>query len=458
MSTLGDLPPEQARLWMHRVAGWVADYRDTIERRRVTPDVAPGDAAAALPAAPPEKGEPLAAIFEDFERTVLPGLAHGGHPQFLGSAGSAPTAPGILGDWLATALGAEAMAGHASPAAAELQTTVLRWIRDALGLADAFEGVVHETAAAATLHALAAARDAAGLDVRRRGLRGGPPLMIYASDEAARVVEEAAMTLGLGEDSVRRVETDGEFRIRPAALRATIARDLHARLRPLAVVATVGTAASAAVDPVPAVADVCREHGLWLHVDASHGGALALLPEDRWVLDGVGRADSIVVDPHRWLFVPPDFSVLYTRHPEAVRAAALPGAGPRRGRTLEAWMAFRAFGRAGLEVRLREHVRLARRFADWVAADPDFELAAPVAMGVVCFRANPADRPASDLDALNRRLVERVAATGRVVLTTATLAGRLAIRLAIANVLTTEAHLQEAWTLVHDALDRDLVH
>jgi aromatic-L-amino-acid decarboxylase len=253
------------------------------------------------------------------------------------------------------------------------------------------------------------------------------------------------------------VETDGELRIRPAALRAAIARDLHARLRPLAVMATVGTATSAAVDPVPAVADVCHEHGLWLHVDAAHGGALALLPEDRWVLDGVGRADSVVVDPPRWLFMPPDFSVLYTRHPEAVREAALPGAEPRRCRALKAWMVFRAFGRAGLEVRLREHVRLARRFADWVATDPDFELAAPVAMGVVCFRANPVDRPVSDLDVLNRRLVGRVTATGRVSLTTTELAGRVTMRLAIANVLTTEAHLREAWTLVHDALNRELV-
>jgi aromatic-L-amino-acid decarboxylase len=381
MSTLGDLPPDQARLWMHRVAGWVADHRDKIEQQRITPDGLQADVAA-LPPAMPEHGEALAAIFEDLERAVMPGVARCGHPRFLGDVGSTITAPGILGAWLAAALDVPA-ATSVSPAAGEIESTVLAWIRALLGLAETFEGVVYDTASLATLHALAAAREATGLDVWRRGLAGAPPLMIYVSEQAHGSVDQAVAMLGLGEKSIRRVEADGEYRMRPSALRAAVARDVHARLRPFAVVATIGTAASAAVDPVPAIADVCRDHGLWLHVDAAHSGAAAVLPEGRWVLDGVGRADSVLVSPHTGLLVPPGFSVLYTRRPEMLRAVG--GVAPaevrvgadaegsevddalgRRFRALEAWMVFRAFGRAGIEARIREQLRLARRFAEWV--------------------------------------------------------------------------------------------
>jgi aromatic-L-amino-acid/L-tryptophan decarboxylase len=452
MSSLGDLPPDQARLWMHRLAGWAADYREKIEQQRITPDLTPGDIAAALPDLPPEEGEPLGAIFEDFERIILPGLVHSGHPGFLGESPGAATAPGVLGQWLAAAIDVSAL----SPAATELEATVLGWIRSMVGLPESFQGVVHDAASVATLHVLAAAREAAGIDVRRRGLAGAPPVMLYTSEEAHRSVADAAVLLGFGEESVRRVETDGELRMRPAALRAAVARDVHARIRPLAVVATVGTASSAAVDPVPAIADVCAEHQLWLHVDASESGALAMLPEGRWVFDGVGRADSVVLDPHTWLFGPLGATMLFTRRAEALRTDhGLPSG--RRAGALAAWMVLRVFGRAGLQARLREQVRLARRFADLVEADPDFELAAPVTMGVVCFRARPVGMADDELDALNSRLVRQVLGTGRVHLTQTRLWGRLAMRVAVVNVLTTERHLADAWALVHDALDRALI-
>ena len=457
MTTLGDLPADQGRLWMHRVAGWAAEYREKIEQQRVTPDLVAGEIAAAQPTALPEHAEKLATIVEDFERVVLPGLAHSGHPRFLGGSASPITAPGILGEWLTAALHLSAVSRSTSPGVTELEQIVAGWMRGMLGLAESFDGFFCETASTATLLALAAARDAANPDVRRRGLGGAAPLMIYTSEETHGSVKQAAVLLGLGEESIRRVETDGELRMRPAALRAAVARDVHARLRPLAVVATVGTSSSAAVDPVPAIADVCAEHKLWLHVDAAYGGALAVLPEGRWVLDGVGRADSVVLSPHAWLFVPLESSVLYTRQPERVRAVLPLVSDPPRFVALAAWVVFRAFGRAGLEARIREHVRLARRFADWVEADPDFELAAPVSMGIVCFRATPAGIGASDVDALNARIVSQVNATGRVHLGSTQLDGRLALRIAIGNVLTTEPHLAEAWTLIHDALDRVLI-
>ena len=439
-------------MWMHRLAGWVADYRDAIEQQRVTPDVAPADIAAAFDAPLPEHGEKLAAIFEDVERFIVPGLVHAGHPKFLTERGASLTTPGLVGEWLAVALGAGA---PMSPTVTALETTTLRWIRAVLGLADSFDGVVDDSASAATLHALAAARDAAYPELRRRGLIGAPKLMIYTSDQAHESVEQAAVTLGLGADSIRSVETDAELRLRPAALRAAIARDVHARLRPFAVVATVGTPSCGAVDPVPAIADVCAEHRLWLHVDASHGSALAVLPEGRWVLDGVGRADSVVICAHGWLFVPPDFTALYTRRPELLETVA------RRERdgvaVLKAWVALRAVGRAELEARIREHVRLARRFADWVAADPDFELTAPTTMAVVCFRARPPGMSDDELNELNRRLVRQVTSGGRAYLTEAHAGGAVAMRIGIANVLTAESHLADAWTLIHDAFDRTLI-
>jgi aromatic-L-amino-acid decarboxylase len=456
MTTLGDLPADQARLWMHRVAGWAAEYREKIEQQRVTPDLAADELAAALPTVLPEHAEKLATIVEDFERVVLPGLAHSGHPRFLDASASPITAPGILGEWLTAALHVSAPSRSTSPAVTELEQIVAGWIRGMLGLGESFDGFFCEAASTATLLALAAARDAANPDVRRRGLRGAPQ-MIYTSEETHGSVKQAAVLLGLGEESIRRVETDGELRMRPAALRAAVARDVHARLRPLAVVATVGTSSSAAVDPVPAIADVCAEQNLWLHVDAAYGGALAVLPEGRWVLDGVGRADSVVLSPHAWLFVPLESSVLYTRQPERVRAVLPLVSEPRRFVALAAWVVFRAFGRAGLEARIREHVRLARRFADWVEADPDFELAAPVSMGIVCFRATPAGMGADDVDAVNARIVSQVNATGRVHLGSTQLDGQLALRIAIGNVLTTEQHLAETWTLIHDALDRALI-
>ena len=449
MSSLGDLPPDQVRLWLHRIAGWVADYRDTIDQQRVTPDAAPEEVAAAFTALPPEHGEKLAAIFEDVERFIVPGLVHTGHPRFLDDRGASIMTPGLAGEWLGAALGA---GETASPMARALTGTTLGWIRSVIGLADGLEGIVHDSAAAATLQALAAARNAAYPDVRRRGLRGSSMLMIYTSSEAHDSVEQATITLGLGAECIRRIETDGEHRLRPAALRAAVARDVHARLQPFAVVATVGTPSCGAVDPVPAIADVCVEHRLWLHVDASGGSALAVLPEGRWVLDGVGRADSVVVSPDSWLFVPAAFAVLYTRRAELIEAATRADRRPLA--VLQAWMALRAIGRLEIEAHIRDRVRLARRFADWVEEDPDFELLAPTTMAVVCFRARPAGVSEGELDELNRRLVVAVNGSGRASLTQARVGGRVAMRVAVANALTTERHLADAWTLVHDLFDR----
>jgi aromatic-L-amino-acid decarboxylase len=358
---------------------------------------------------------------------------------------------------------------------------VLDWLRQALGLSTNFTGVVYDTASVAMLHALAVARENLGLNARARGLCGRPEvpaLRVYTSDQAHSSVDKAAITLGLGEQNVRRISSGATFQMDVAALRKAIEKDLRYGLLPMAVVATVGTTSSTSVDPVERIADVCKEYRLWLHVDAAYGGAMGVLPEGRHLMNGVDAADSVVVNPHKWLFVPLDFSALYVKRLELLRAtfSLVPeylrgDAGQaelnymdygiqlgRRFRALKAWMVIRSLGRQGFATRIREHIRLARLFAAWLDADPQFEVSAPVTMAVVCFGLAPqvvdSSRTAYEkLDGLNRRLVDAVNRTGEAYLTHTTLNAHVVIRLAVGNVLTTESHL----SAVYDLLRREAV-
>lgn len=476
---LGDMPPEEFRAALHRAADWVADYRANIESTSISPDVAPGEIASRLPSALPETSSPLDEILRDFDELIMPGIVHWGHPAFLGYFGSTTTAPGILGEILAAALNVSAMTWRTSPAATELETVVLDWLRQMLGLPAQFTGVVYDTASVAVLHALAAARESLGLDARAQGLCGRPEvpaLRVYASDQAHSSVEKAAITLGIGEQNVRRVGCDMLYRLDVAALRRAVEEDIREGLRPMAVIATVGTTSTASVDPVEEIAALCREHHVWLHVDAAYGGAMALLPEGRHVMNGVEAADSVVVNPHKWLFVPLDFSALYVRKPELLRATFslvpeyLRGDAEqgernymdygvqlgRRFRALKAWMVFRSFGRRGLASRIREQIRLARLFASWLDTDQSFEVLAPVTMGVVCFRARPlrkedrVEAAAEELNDFNRRLIEAVNTSGQAYLTHTLLRGQVAMRLAVGNVLTTEQHLARVYELIKE--------
>jgi aromatic-L-amino-acid decarboxylase len=473
---LGDMPADEFRRSLHRIADWVADYREGIEDLRISPDVVPGEIKARLPQAPPDAAVPLNDIFQDFKKLIIPGIVQWGHPAFLGYFGSSTTSAGIVGEMLMGALNVSTMTWRTSPAATELETLVLDWLRQLLELSTDYTGVVYDTASVAVMHALAAARENLGFDARAQGLCGRaevPVLRIYASDQAHSSVEKAAITLGIGERNVRRVPCEANYRMDVSALRSAIETDSRAGLLPMAVIATVGTTSTTSVDPVHEIAAVCNEHRLWLHVDAAYGGAMALLPEGRHVMNGVEAADSIVVNPHKWLFVPLDFSALYLRRPELLRATFslvpeyLRGDAEqaernymdygiqlgRRFRALKAWMVIRAFGREGLAARIREHIRLARLFATWLDADPQFELLAPVMMAVVCFRVVPqvVENMApvdQEIDSLNRRLVEAINRSGEAYLTHTHLNGRIAMRLAVGNILTTERHLAKVFALI----------
>ena len=476
-SNLADLTPEALRSYLHVAADWIADYRATIEHRPIVPPVRPGDIAARCPVDPPAGPTSMDHIVAEMDTVVMPGIVHWGHPAFLGYFGSTSNGPALVGEMMAAALNVSAMTWQTCPAATELETVVLGWIRRMIGLPDGFTGVVYDTASVSTLHALAAAREACGVDVRKQGVAGRtdvPRHRVYASDQAHSSIDKAMIVLGLGEANVVRIPSDEAFRLDVSALRSAIEDDVRSGFRPMAVVATVGTTSTTSVDPVSEIAAVCRERGVWLHVDAAYGGAMALVPEGKWAMQGVELADSVVVNPHKWMFVPLDFSALFVRRPDLLRAvfALTPeylsgdaGAGEinymdyslqlgRRFRALKAWMVFRAFGRDGLAARISEHRRLAQEWARWVEADPRFVLAAPVPMAVVCFRFAPAGFEEPVCDRLNVAIVQALNASGDAYLTHTRLGQRVVMRVGIGNILTTVRHLKQAWARVVQEAER----
>jgi len=475
IGALGDFSNEELRAELQRVADWIASYREKLGDRRIYPAIAPGEIAAKFPVRAPERGASMDEIMRELDTLVMPGIVHWSHPAFLGYFGSTSNGPALLGEMIAAALNVSAMTWRTSPAATELEGVVLAWIRELIGLPSAFMGIVYDTASVALMHALAAAREVAGDAIRARGLAGRGAevrtMRVYASDQAHSSVEKAMIVLGLGEQNVVRVASDEYFRMDVQALARAIASDEASGLQPMAVVATVGTTSTGSIDPVGEIATVCHAHGMWLHVDAAYGGALAVLPERRDVMSGAELADSVVVNGHKWLFVPLDFSALYTRRPDALRTvfsltpeylrgdAAASGAIDymdygiqlgRRFRALKAWMAMRAFGREGMESRIREHCRLACLLAEWVAREPYYSVVAPVTMAVVCFRFEPPNRDAEQCDALNEGIVEAVNAGGDAYLTHTTLRGRRAMRIGVGNVLTNERHVAHAWDRIRE--------
>lgn len=462
----GDMPAPEFRRALAEFADWVCRYREDVSELPVLARVRPGELAARLPDTPPTYGEPPECWLADLDRLILPAVTHWNHPGFLAYFGITGSAPGILGELVSAALNLNGMLWRTSPALTELETVVLRWYRVAMGLPESWFGMVTDTASTSTLVALAAAREATGLGIRQQGMAGQPPLVMYCSQEAHSSVEKAGLLLGLGSSGVVRVATDTSLRMDPKALGQVIEGDLRAGRRPFAVVATAGTTSTASVDPVRAIARVCRRHGLWLHVDAAYAGSAALAPAYRWVLDGCEAADSLVANPHKWLFTPVDCSALFTSRPDVLRTAfsLVPeylrtdedtvdlmdysfqlG---RRFRALKLWFVFRYFGTAGIAGRIAEHCRLAELFAGWVSAHPEFELVAEPSLSVVCFRARPRGVADRDLDGLNQEVLRKVNDSGRVFLSHTKVRDHLALRIAVGNLGTGEDRLREGFELL----------
>ncbi|HEV8136301.1 MAG TPA: pyridoxal-dependent decarboxylase [Pyrinomonadaceae bacterium] len=478
---LGDMSKEEFLRFGHELVEWIAQYFDRIEDLPVLAAIEPGDLKSQLPASPPQHGEPMEKIIRDLDRLIVPALTHWSHPSFFAYFATSTSGPGILGELLTAAFDNKAMLWRTSPASTELEDVTLDWLRQMMGLDAGMTGIIYDTASVSSMHAIAAAREGVEQRIREEGMSGRPdlPLLrVYVSEQAHSSIEKGVITLGLGQRGLRKIPTDSEFRMDPKALAAAIEEDKRNGYLPFCIVATVGTTSTSSIDPVREIIPIGEEHAMWLHVDAAYAGSAAVVPELRNILAGCERADSIVVNPHKWLFTPFDLSVLYTRHMDLLRRAfslvpeylrtpeqekARSGSDygiqlGRRFRALKLWMVMRYFGQEGLAARIREHCRLAKQFASWVEASPDWELMAPTPLALVCFRAAPNvdgetdDIRAKRLDALNEAIMHGVNATGKALLSHTKLNDKLTLRLSIGNIRTTEKHVEQVWQLLNDQL------
>ena len=409
---LGDMSKEDFRRFGHELIDWIADYLETVEELPVMAQIEPGDLKAQLPSSPPAQGEPMEAIIADVDKLIVPALTHWSHPSFFAYFATSTSAPGIFGELLSAAFDNKAMLWRTSPASTELEEVTLDWLRQMMGLDKGMTGIIYDTASVSSMHAIAAAREGVEKRIREEGMSGRtdlPLLRVYVSEHSHSSIEKAVITLGLGQRGMRKIPTDAAFRMDAKALAAAIDEDKRNGYLPFCIVATVGTTSTSSIDPVEEIIPIGEQHAMWLHVDAAYAGSAAVVPELRHILKGCERADSLAVNPHKWLFTPFDLSVLYCRHmdllgrafslvPEYLRtpeqAQVRSGSDygiqlGRRFRALKLWMIIRYFGHEGLAARIREHCRLAKMFATWVEESPDWELMAPVPLALVCFRACP---------------------------------------------------------------------
>jgi aromatic-L-amino-acid/L-tryptophan decarboxylase len=456
----------------YRVIDWIADYRAGVEARPVMAATAPGEIAAMLPAAPPQHPEPFDAILRDLDRIVLPGITHWQHPRFFGYFPSNADLSSVLGDYVSTGLGVIGLAWQSSPALTEVEDIVTGWMRQMVGLSDAWSGVINDTASTSTLVALLCARErATDYGLARGGLQAQPqPLVVYTSAHSHSSVEKAVLLAGLGKANVRLVPHDASYAMRPDRLDDLIRDDIRAGRRPCAVVATTGTTTSTALDPIAGIASVAKAHGVWLHVDAAMAGTAMILPECRWMWDGVEQADSLIVNAHKWLGAVFDCSLYFVRDPEHLvrvmstnpsylqtaadgrvknfRDWGLPLG--RRFRALKLWFLIRDQGVEGLQQRVRRDLENAKWLERQIAAAPGWRVLAPVPLQTLCVRH---ESPGDDADALDKHTLDWVARlnqSGEAYLTPAMLDGRWMVRVSIGAQLTERAQVEQLWSLMKE--------
>lgn len=481
---LGDMPTEDFRKYGYEVVDWIADYFESIEQFQVLSQIEPGSLAASLPSSAPENGEDFGEVLKDVDRLILPAVTHWNHPNFHGLFSTSTSSVGIFGEMLTAAFDMKAMLWRTSPASTELEDVVLDWLRQLLSLPEHFEGIIYDTASVSTMHAIAAAREQADPDIRERGMSGRddlPLLRVYASEHVHSSIDKACITLGLGTRSLRKIECNERFEMMPEKLAEAIDEDIENGVIPICVIPTIGTTSTSSIDPVDAIADICAKYGVWLHVDTAYAGPAAMIPEKRDLFKGWERADSIVVNPHKWLFTPFDLSVLYCRDLGLLKKAFSLVAEylktsdegsvkngmdygiqlGRRFRALKLWFVIRYFGVEGLQARLREHCRLARLFASWVDESPDWEMMAPVPFALVCFRAVPGGVDVQEdvnalniVNALNERMMNDINASGEAYLSHTRLDGKFTLRLSIGSIRVEERHVRKVWNLLNAAVVR----
>ena len=474
---LGDMPAEEFRKFGYQIVDWIANYFEHIEDLPVLSQVEPNWLRNNLPTSPPMDGQDFSEVLKDMDRLILPAVTHWNHPNFHGLFSTSTSSVGVFGEMFAAAFDMKAMLWRTAPASTELEDVVLDWLRQMMGLPDSFEGIIYDTASVSTMHAIAAAREKAGLNIREQGMSGReiPLLRIYCSEHVHSSIDKACITLGLGTRSLRKIECNDRFEMIPEALESAILQDINAGYMPICVIPTIGTTSTSSVDPVDAVADICEKYSLWMHVDTAYAGSAAIVPELQHYFKGCERADSIVANPHKWLFTPFDLSVLYCKDLNVLKQAFSLVAEylktsdestvkngmdygiqlGRRFRALKLWFVIRYFGSEGLIARLREHCRLAQLFASWVEASPDFELMAPVPFALVCFRACP--NGVEDPDELNETIMNGINASGEAYLSHTKLNGKFTLRLSVGSIRVEERHIEKVWRLLTDAVTSKII-
>lgn len=465
---LCDMPANEFKEIGYKLIDWSTNYFENIEKYPVLPKIRPGDIKSKLPNDPPKIGEQFDQIISDLDEIILPGITHWQHPNFMAYFASTASGPGILADIVSSTLNSNGMVWKSCPALTELEQTVLIWYRKMLNLPDAFTGIIYDTASVSSLHGIAAARESLNLEIRNKGMSRMPKLRLYCSEQAHSSIEKAAITLGIGLDGVKKIPVDSDFKMIPSELEKAIENDKKNGIVPFCVVATIGTTSTTSVDPVDEIAELCCKHNLWLHVDAAYAGVTAMLPEMSKYFKGIEKADSIVTNPHKWLFVPIDLSVFYTKKPEILKQAFslvpeylksdedslvenLMDYGiqlGRRFRALKLWFVIRYFGIEGLRERIREHIRLAQEFAKWIDENPNFERLAPTPFSTVCFRSIPKGMNEKELNEFNEKLINEINSSGKLFLTHTKLNNKFTLRLVVSGIRQEERHVKFAWELI----------
>jgi aromatic-L-amino-acid/L-tryptophan decarboxylase len=453
----------------HEIVEWIARYFENIENYPVKSSVTPGSVISQLPDKPPLKAESFEVFLKDFNDIIMPGITHWQNPNFFAYFPANNSYPSILGEMLTAALGAQCMLWETSPAATELEEQVMIWLKKMTGLPDEFEGVIQESASGATLAALITAREKlTGFTSNSEGLSLTKRMRVYSSSQTHSSVEKGAGIAGIGRKNVVHVDTLADFSMDPESLKKAIEDDLKQGYLPCCVVATLGTTSATAIDPLRKIGEICREKNIWLHVDAALGGTALLLPEMRWMSDGIEYADSFVFNPHKWMFTNFDCTAYFVKDAASLiktfeilpdylktrtrgvvndyRDWGIPLG--RRFRALKLWAVIRSFGVEGLQEKIREHIRIAKNLGEWVQENKNFELLAPVTINTICFRYNPARTAVDDLNKLNEALNHRLNDSGKIYLTHTTLNGKYTLRMVIAQTNVTEEHVKRAWELI----------
>ncbi|MFZ2322606.1 MAG: aminotransferase class I/II-fold pyridoxal phosphate-dependent enzyme [Ignavibacteriaceae bacterium] len=470
-TSLVDMPAEEFRQNGYKLVDWVTDYLKDIEKYPPLSQVNPGDILKRIPETPPTKGEDIENVLSDVDKILIDGITHWNHPGFMAYFNSTSSGPGILAELLTAGFGINGMLWKTSPALTELEKAMMNWFRQMVGLPDNYWGMIYDTASTSTMHAIASAREQANLQIREKGMAGRnniPRLKLYCSDQTHNSIDKGALTLGIGLEGIRKIPSNEKFEMDAKKLEQAIEEDKQNGWLPFIVVATVGTTSTTSIDPVEAIADIAEKNNMWLHIDSAYAGVTAMIPEMKWITKGWERADSLVINPHKWMFTPMDLSVFFTRKPEVLKRAFSLSAEylktnqddivdnlmdygvqlGRRFRSLKLWFIIRYFGVEGIAARLKNHIALAKEFAEWMKAENDFEILAPINFSTICFRYNPGSKSENVLNIINENLLENINKSGKIFLSHTKLNGKFVIRLTIGSIRQERKHVEEAFQII----------